>query len=104
MAGRLCRNAYACGIRPGAIDQRLHLVYGDLNDASSLNKILKIVRPDEIYNLGAQSHVKVSFDIPEYTAEITGVGTVRLLEAMRELTGFRLVPVAPVRASDGRVT
>ncbi len=66
-------------------DRRLHLVYGDLNDASSLNTILKVVRPDEIYNLGAQSHVKVSFDIPEYTAEITGVGTVRLLEAMREL-------------------
>ncbi len=64
---------------------RLHLVYGDLNDASSLNKLLKVVRPDEIYNLGAQSHVKVSFDVPEYTAEVTGVGAVRLLEAMREL-------------------
>ena len=70
---------------PHVPEQRLHLVYGDLNDASSLNKILKIVRPDEIYNLGAQSHVKVSFDIPEYTAEVTGLGTVRLLEAMREL-------------------
>jgi GDPmannose 4,6-dehydratase len=70
---------------PHAQDKRLNLVYGDLNDASSLNKILKIVRPDEIYNLGAQSHVRVSFDIPEYTAEITGIGTVRLLEAMREL-------------------
>jgi GDPmannose 4,6-dehydratase len=70
---------------PHVPDQRLHLVFGDLNDASSLNKTLKIVRPDEIYNLGAQSHVKVSFDIPEYTAEITGVGTIRLLEAMREL-------------------
>jgi GDPmannose 4,6-dehydratase len=70
---------------PHAADRRLHLIYGDLNDASSLNKILKIVRPDEIYNLGAQSHVRVSFDIPEYTAEVTGVGTVRLLEAMREL-------------------
>ncbi len=70
---------------PHVPDQRLHLVYGDLNDASSLNKILKIARPDEIYNLGAQSHVKVSFDIPEYTAEVTGVGTIRLLEAMREL-------------------
>jgi len=70
---------------PHVADRRLHLLYGDLNDASSLNKILKIVRPDEIYNLGAQSHVRVSFDIPEYTAEVTGVGTVRLLEAMREL-------------------
>jgi GDPmannose 4,6-dehydratase len=63
---------------------RLQLVYGDLNDASSLNKILRSVQPDEIYNLGAQSHVRVSFDIPEYTTEITGVGTLRLLEAIRD--------------------
>jgi GDPmannose 4,6-dehydratase len=64
---------------------RLFLHYGDLNDASSLNIILKKVRPDEIYNLGAQSHVRVSFDVPEYTAEVTGVGTLRLLEAVREM-------------------
>ncbi len=70
---------------PHDTDIRLHLCYGDLNDASSINRILKVVRPDEIYNLGAQSHVKVSFDIPEYTAEVTAVGTVRILEAMREL-------------------
>src|SRR5437867_6356934 len=63
---------------------RLRLVYGDLNDASSLNKIIRTIAPDEIYNLGAQSHVRVSFDVPEYTAEITGLGTVRLLEAIRE--------------------
>jgi len=69
---------------PHESDYRLKLVYGDLNDASSLNRILRTVRPDEIYNLGAQSHVRVSFDIPEYTAEVTGVGTVRLLEAIRE--------------------
>jgi GDPmannose 4,6-dehydratase len=56
-----------------------------LSDASSVNQILKQVRPDEIYNLGAQSHVKVSFDIPEYTGDVTGLGTVRMLEAMREL-------------------
>ncbi len=62
----------------------LRLVYGDLNDASSLNRIIKTVKPDEIYNLGAQSHVKVSFEIPEYTAEITAVGTTRLLEAIRD--------------------
>ena len=62
---------------------RLHLVFGDLNDASSLNHILRTVRPDEIYNLGAQSHVRVSFDIPEYTGEVTGLGCVRLLEAIR---------------------
>jgi len=63
---------------------RLHLVYGDLNDASSVNKLFRTIRPDEIYNLGAQSHVRTSFDIPEYTAEITGVGVLRLLEAVRE--------------------
>ena len=70
---------------PHEADVRLRLHYGDLNDASSVNKLLKIVRPDEIYNLGAQSHVKVSFEVPEYTAEVTGVGAVRILEAMREL-------------------
>jgi len=63
---------------------RLRLVYGDLNDSSSLNTILRHVQPDEIYNLGAQSHVRVSFDIPEYTGEVTGLGTVRFLEAIRE--------------------
>src|SRR5512141_2793719 len=51
---------------------RLRLVYGDLNDASSLDHILRTVQPDEIYNLGAQSHVRTSFDVPEYTAEVTG--------------------------------
>lgn len=64
---------------------RLRLVYGDLNDASSLAAALEEVRPDEVYNLGAQSHVRVSFDIPEYTGEVTGLGTVRLLEAIRRL-------------------
>src|ERR671927_97188 len=64
---------------------RLILHYGDLNDASSLNRILRISNPQEIYNLGAQSHVKVSFDTPEYTGDVTGLGTTRLLEAIREL-------------------
>jgi GDPmannose 4,6-dehydratase len=64
---------------------RLFLHYGDLNDASSLNRILRVVNPDEIYNLGAQSHVKVSFDTPEYTGDVTGLGATRLLEAIREL-------------------
>jgi GDPmannose 4,6-dehydratase len=64
---------------------RLFLHFGDLNDASSLNYLLKKLHPDEIYNLGAQSHVKVSFDVPEYTGEVTGLGAVRLLEAVREL-------------------
>lgn len=69
---------------PHVAEPRLRLVYGDLNDASSLNKILRTIQPDEIYNLGAQSHVRVSFDVPEYTAEVTALGTVRLLEAIRE--------------------
>jgi GDPmannose 4,6-dehydratase len=70
---------------PHEANIRLRLVYGDLSDGSSINRILKIVRPHEVYNLGAQSHVKVSFDVPEYTADVTGLGTVRMLEAMREL-------------------
>lgn len=64
---------------------RLRLLFGDLNDSSSLNHILRQTNPDEIYNLGAQSHVRVSFDVPEYTGDVTGLGTVRLLEAIREL-------------------
>ena len=70
---------------PHDANVRLKLAFGDLGDASSINQMLKRVRPDEIYNLGAQSHVKVSFDIPEYTADVTGLGAVRILEAMREL-------------------
>jgi GDPmannose 4,6-dehydratase len=62
----------------------LHLHYGDLADASSLNRVIEKVAPDEIYNLAAQSHVKVSFEIPEYTGDVTGLGTLRLLEAIRE--------------------
>jgi GDPmannose 4,6-dehydratase len=73
---------------PHESDTRLRLLFGDLNDSSSLNTILRRVQPDEIYNLGAQSHVRVSFDVPEYTAEVTGVGVVRILEAIRE-TGIR---------------
>ena len=65
----------------------LHLIYGDMNDSSSLNKTLRVVKPDEIYNLAAQSHVRVSFDIPEYTGEVTALGTLRLLEAIHE-SGF----------------
>jgi GDPmannose 4,6-dehydratase len=67
---------------------RLRLIYGDLNDSSSLNAILRRTQPDEIYNLGAQSHVRVSFEVPEYTAEVTGLGAMRLLEAVRQ-TGVR---------------
>lgn len=67
---------------------RLFLHYGDLADSVNLVKLLYQLKPDEIYHLGAQSHVRVSFDIPEYTADVTGVGTIRILEAIRE-TGIR---------------
>jgi GDPmannose 4,6-dehydratase len=70
---------------PQVRDRTLILHYGDLDDSSSLNRILRIVSPEEIYNLGAQSHVKVSFDTPEYTGDVTGLGAARLLEAIREL-------------------
>lgn len=66
---------------------RFHLVYGDLGDASSLARLIRTIKPHEIYNLGAQSHVRVSFDIPEYTCDADFLGTVRLLEAIRE-TGW----------------
>ncbi|MCG8451062.1 MAG: GDP-mannose 4,6-dehydratase [Pirellulales bacterium] len=69
---------------PHEDDVRLRLCYGDLCDASSINHILRTVRPDEIYNLASQSHVKVSFEVPEYTGEVTALGTIRILEAMRE--------------------
>ena len=64
------------------ISARLFLHYGDLSDSSSLNHILRKVKPDEIYHLGAQSHVKVSFDMPEYTGDVTGLGTTRILDAI----------------------
>jgi GDPmannose 4,6-dehydratase len=63
---------------------QIELVYGDLGDGSSLNQLMRTIRPDEVYNLGAQSHVRVSFDIPEYTADVVAVGTLRLLDAIRE--------------------
>lgn len=72
---------------------RLHLHYGDLADANTIRKLIYKVKPDEIYNLAAQSHVRVSFDIPEYTANITGLGVLRTLEAIKdyqEETGKRV--------------
>ena len=64
---------------------RFQLHYADLGDASSLSQLMETIRPDEVYNLGAQSHVRVSFDQPIYTADVVGVGTLRLLEAVRQL-------------------
>ena len=71
----------------GRIDHifdRLTIHFGDLGDSSNLSKLIHEVAPDELYNLAAQSHVRVSFDIPEYTADITGTGTIRILEALRQ--------------------
>ena len=68
---------------PHVESRRLFLHYGDLTDASALVNLLRDVRPDEIYNLGAQSHVKVSFETPEYTGDVSGLGAMRLLEAVR---------------------
>lgn len=66
-------------------DPNFYTYYGDLTDSSNLNRILTKVQPDEIYNLGAQSHVAVSFEVPEYTAEVVAVGAIRLLDAIRDL-------------------
>jgi GDPmannose 4,6-dehydratase len=69
---------------PGILNKTLFLHYGDLTDSSNLNRLLEKIHPNEIYNLGAQSHVQVSFEVPEYTAEVNAVGTLRLLDAIRE--------------------
>jgi len=70
------------------LNKKLFLHYGDLTDSSNLNRLLEKIHPDEIYNLGAQSHVKVSFEVPEYTAEVDGIGTLRFLDAIKE-TGLQ---------------
>jgi GDPmannose 4,6-dehydratase len=70
---------------PHAKNPKLFLHYGDLSDASNLTRIMGEIRPDEVYNLGAQSHVAVSFEVPEYTADVDALGTLRLLEAIRFL-------------------
>ena len=69
---------------PELLNKRFFLHYGDLTDSSNLNRLVEKVRPDEIYNLGAQSHVQVSFEVPEYTAEVDGIGTLRFLDAIKE--------------------
>jgi GDPmannose 4,6-dehydratase len=65
-------------------DAKLFLHFGDLSDGSNISRLIEQIKPDEIYNLGAQSHVRVSFDVPEYTGEITGLGALRILDAIRE--------------------
>jgi GDPmannose 4,6-dehydratase len=83
------------------VRDRLHLHYADLADASSLATVMDQVRPDEVYNLGAQSHVRVSFDQPLYTADVVGLGTLRLLEAVRQLN--RAKPVKFYQASSSEM-
>ena len=70
------------------LNKKFFLHYGDLTDSSNLNRLVEKIQPDEIYNLGAQSHVQVSFEVPEYTAEVDGVGTLRFLDAIKE-TGIK---------------
>jgi GDPmannose 4,6-dehydratase len=74
---------------PHVEDRRLFLHYGDLSDGSNINRILEKVKPDEIYNLGAQSHVRTSFDLPVYTGDVDALGTLRLLDAIRD-TGLKV--------------
>ncbi|MDB5194408.1 MAG: GDP-mannose 4,6-dehydratase [Parcubacteria group bacterium] len=69
---------------PHEKNKRLIMYYGDLSDSSNISRLIEKIRPDEIYHLGAQSHVRVSFDTPEYTGDVTGLGTVRLLDAIKE--------------------
>lgn len=69
---------------PDYLNSRFFLHYGDLTDSSNLNRLVEKVKPNEIYNLGAQSHVQVSFEVPEYTAEVDGIGTLRFLDAIKE--------------------
>ena len=69
---------------PSILNQKLFLHYGDLTDSSNLNRLLEKIQPDEIYNLGAQSHVQVSFEVPEYTAEVDAIGTLRFLDAIKD--------------------
>jgi GDPmannose 4,6-dehydratase len=73
---------------PDFLNSRFFLHYGDLTDSSNLNRLVEKIQPDEIYNLGAQSHVQVSFEVPEYTAEVDGIGTLRFLDAIKE-TGIK---------------
>ncbi|HEY5745397.1 MAG TPA: GDP-mannose 4,6-dehydratase [Chryseolinea sp.] len=70
---------------PEIYNQKLFLHHGDLTDSSNLNRLLEKIEPDEIYNLGAQSHVKVSFEVPEYTAEVDGIGTLRFLDGIKDV-------------------
>lgn len=77
-----------------------HLHYGDMTDSSNLIRLIKQIEPDEIYNLAAQSHVKVSFEVPEYTAEVDAIGTLRLLEAIRLLEMTKKIKIYQASTSE----
>jgi len=81
-------------------ETKIFLHYGDLADDSSISNIIARIEPDEIYNLGAQSHVKISFEIPEYTGDVTGLGTIRILEAVRELSKKKKVKFYQASSSE----
>lgn len=89
---------------PAHLGKTLFLHYGDLSDGTSLVRLMAAIRPDEVYNLAAQSHVRISFDIPVYTADITGLGAVRLLEAIRESGGKAKFYQASSSEMFGKVT
>ena len=83
--GLIRRHSTPCNDRIAHIDDaKFFLHYGDLTDSSLLSNLIRTIQPDEVYNLAAQSHVGISFKVPEYTAEATGVGTIKLLEAIRQ--------------------
>lgn len=82
---------------------RMYLHYGDLSDANTIRRLIYQIQPDEIYNLGAQSHVRVSFDIPEYTANITGLGTLRILEAIKDYEEYTKNKVKFYQASSSEM-
>src|SRR5271168_5080632 len=86
--------------RDPSMHERFHLHYADLADASSLAMVIEQVRPDEVYNLGAQSHVRVSFDQPLYTADVVGLGSLRLLEAVRHLNMSKQVKFYQASSSE----
>ena len=83
--GIIRRNSLINTLRIDHIYNNIHLHYGDLTDSTNLVRVIQKIKPDEIYNLGAQSHVKVSFEMPEYTGMVDGLGTLRILEAVRLL-------------------
>jgi GDPmannose 4,6-dehydratase len=84
-------------------EPRLRLFHGDLSDGTAMRRILEKVRPDEVYNLGAQSHVKVSFDVPEYSADVVGLGALRLFEAIRDYADTADAPVRVYQAGSSEM-